>query len=197
MFNAESPEPRWDHESALIGDELHLFGGRIEKKSSFSWMTLLTSTSFPRNEIWTCNVREEKKWIRRFAEGKNIPPPCIGARCVVINGIMYSYGGEKKGGDDLGEVFGLDPKKMKWILVATPIQGKKPRQRHDCCLWAIGGRMIMFGGYSEDIPRDRLQSGAQCNGIVNNEIYEFVFDEGREKGKFHELKCRNNSNVDH
>ncbi|XP_065842810.1 desmoplakin-B-like isoform X2 [Oscarella lobularis] len=49
-------------------------------------------------------------------------------------------------------------------------------------LWAIGVRLIMFGGKSEDIRRGRLQSGAQSNGYVNNEIYEFVFEEGREKG---------------
>ena len=171
MARVAFPEPRTEHESALIGNELHLFGGRNAKNHYF-----------PRNEIWTCNVQEEKKWIRRFAEVKNIPPPCRGAQCVVINGIMYSYGGEKEDACLLGEVFGLDPKKMKWIQVATLIHGKKPWERFFCCLWAIGGRMIMFGGFSGRIPRDRLQSGAQRHGIVNNEIYEFVFEEGREKG---------------
>ena len=186
MAQSSSPKPRSNHESALIGEELHLFGGR----KGFSHY-------FPRNEIWTCNVQEEKKWIRRIAEGKNIPPPCYGAQCVVINGIMYSYGGRKEDGGFLGEVFGLDPKKMKWIQAATPIHGKKPWPRYYCCLWAIGGRMIMFGGRSGVIPEDRLQSGgAQFERRVNNEIYEFVFEEGREKGKFHELKSGNNSNVD-
>ena len=102
---------------------------------------------------------------------------------MVINGIMYSYGGAKEDyGDRLGEVFGLDPKKIKWIQVATPIHGKKPWQRSFCCLWAIGGRMIMFGGYNGDIPQDRLQSGAKCNDVVNNEIYEFLLEERGEKG---------------
>ena len=178
MTQSASPEPRFSHESALIGDQLHLFGGRTAKRPNYYYY-------FPRNEIWTCNVQEEKKWIRRIAEGKNIPPPCYGAQCVVINGIMYSYGGEKEDGGILGVVFGLDPKKMKWIQVATPIHGKKPWQRYYCCLWAIGGRMIMFGGRSNSIPQDRLQLGAQFNGKVNNEIYEFVFEEGREKGKLH------------
>ena len=187
MFKATSPQPRSVHESALIGNELHLFGG---KKGKYPFLY------FPRNEIWTCNVQQKKKWIRRVARGKNIPPPCEGARCVVINGIMYSYGGLKEDGGLLEEVFGLDPKKMKWIQVATPIHGKKPWQRYSCCLWAIGGRIIMFGGLSGDIPQDRLQSGAQCDGRANNEIYEFVFEEGREKGEFLELKSGNNSNVD-
>ena len=185
IFSIEdvSPEPRRDHESALIGDELHLFGGK-KGKYPFHY--------FPRDEIWTCNVQEEKKWIRSLAEGKNIPPPCEAAQCVVINGIMYSYGGLKEDGDFLGEVFGLDPKKMEWIQVATPIHGKKPWQRHSCSLWVIGGRIIMFGGFSGGIPLNHLQSGAQFNGEVNNEIYEFVFEEGREKGKFSELKFGNN-----
>ncbi|XP_065841516.1 uncharacterized protein [Oscarella lobularis] len=174
MAEATSPEPRSGHESALIGDELHLFGGRTAKEPYHY---------FPRNEIWTCNLREEKQWIRRFAKGKMIPPPCRGAQCVVINGIMYSYGGEKEGiRNYLEEVFGLDPKKMKWSLVATPTNRKKPWKRSYCCLWAIGDRMIMFGGLNEDIPQGLLQSGAQYNGLVNNEIYEFVFAEGRETG---------------
>ncbi|XP_065846086.1 uncharacterized protein [Oscarella lobularis] len=172
MAESASPEPRSHHESAIIGDELHLFGGRKGKPPYYY---------FPRNEIWTCNVQKEKKWIRRHAQGKSIPPPCEGAQCVVINGIMYSYGGLTEVGGYLGEVFGLDSKKMKWIQAATPIRGKKPRQRRSCCLWAIGGRMIMFGGFT-NVARDCLQSGAQCNGAVNNEIYEFVFEKGREKG---------------
>ncbi|XP_065846243.1 uncharacterized protein [Oscarella lobularis] len=177
-----SPELRTEHESAVIGDELHLFGGRNEENSYF----------FPRNKIWTCDVREERKWIRRFAEGKNIPPPCVGAQCVVINGIMYSYGGMKKNASTLKtllghrsyleEVFGLDPNEMKWILLETPTDSKKPWQRRSCCLWAIGERMIMFGGHSGKIPSDCLQSGARCIRYVNNEIYEFVFEEGGETG---------------
>ena len=182
MAEARSPEPRSAHESALIDDELHIIGGRNEK---FYF--------FPRNEIWTCNFREEKKWIRRFAQGKNTPPPCWGARCVVINGIMYSYGGQKENKSSLGEVFGLNPKKMKWIQVAPSADGKKPWQRFFCCLWAIGERIIMFGGVSGPIPRAQLQSGAQFNGAVTNEIYEFVFEEGREKGNLHKLESSNSS----
>ena len=75
---------------------------------------------------------------------------------------------------------------MKWIQVAMLTKGKKPWKRYDCCVWAIGGRMLMFGGRSGRIPQDRLQLGAQCNGLVNNEIYELVFEEGREKGKLHD-----------
>ena len=168
-----APEQRCDHESALIDDNLHLFGGRNGRKY------------FPRNEIWTYNVREEKKWIRQFAEGKNVPPPCKGARCVAINGIMYSYGGEKEDEHCLGEVFALDPKKPKWIQVATPSHKDEPWQRAYCCLWAIGARMIMFAGCSgqEMIPQNRLQPGASCDYYVNNEIYEFEIEEGGEKGE--------------
>ena len=98
----------------------------------------------------------------------------------------------KKDGEELEEVFGLDPKKMKWIHVATPAHGIKPWKRYYCCLLVIGERMIMFGGWSGPIPRNRLQLGAHANLGVNNEIYEFAFEKGKEKGKLHRLKSESN-----
>ena len=187
MAETASPDPRSSHESALIGEELHLFGGKTKKEKNEKEEHEKNDDFYlPRSKIWTCTVRGEKKWICRVAKGKNIPPPCEGAQCVVFDGIIYSYGGQKEDGGLLGEVFGLDTKKMIWIQVST--HGKKPCPRCYCCLWAIGGRMIMFGGESDDISEDRLQSGARFERRVNNEIYEFVFEEGREKGKLHELK---------
>ena len=168
-----APEKRFLHECALVDDHLHLFGGFDGSKY------------FPRNEIFVMNVRRaEKKWIRRLTRGRTIPPPCEGARCVVIDKMIYSYGGKTKGGRRLGIVYRLDPKKMEWIEVATPIGGKKPHERSYCCLCAIGSRMIMFGGESEkNIPRDQLQSGAtQDEYDWSNDIYEFRLEEGNEKG---------------
>ena len=164
------PEKRRSHECALVGDHLHLFGGRHRSKY------------FPRNEIFVMNVRRaEKKWIRRLTRGRTIPPPCAGARCVVIDNMIYSYGGRTEEGRRLGIVYRLDPKIMEWIEVATPIEGKKPHERSLCCLCAIGSRMIMFGGISEKkISRDHLQSGDEYNW--SNDIYEFRLEEGNEKG---------------
>ena len=131
---AISPEKRFLHECALIDDHLHLFGGYDGSKC------------FPRNEIFGINVRrEEKKWIRRFTRGRTIPPPCFGARCVVMDKLIYSYGGCSDKARYLGIVYRLDPKKMEWIEVATPIGGKKPHERSHCCLCSIGSRMVMFG----------------------------------------------------
>ena len=170
---AVPPDSRFDHESALIGDDLYVFGGRTADADG---------SYFPRHEIWTCNVYD-KKWICRVAEGDEIPPPCEGAQCVVIDGIIYSYGGKlNKWDDGFEEVFGLNPKNIKWIRVATPVDGKKPWKRYEACLWAIGGRFIMFGGGCLPIPPDRLQSGAEYAWKVNNELYEFVFKKNREKG---------------
>ena len=98
--------------------------------------------------------------------------------------MIYSYGGYTEEGRCLGIVYRLDPKKMEWIEVTTPIGGKKPHERSFCCLCAIGSRMIMFGGNSEKkIPRDQLQSGATQNeSNSSNDIYEFRLKEGNEKG---------------
>ena len=171
-----APEKRYSLECALVDDDLHVFGGRDGSKY------------FPRNKIFVMNVRRaEKKWIRRLTRGRMIPPPCRGARCVVINKMIYSYGGRTEEGRSLGIVYRLDPKKMEWIEVTTPIYiigGKKPHERSECCLCAIGSRMIMFGGWSEkNIPRHQLQSGAtQDKYKWSNDIYEFRLEERNEKG---------------
>ncbi|XP_065840572.1 uncharacterized protein [Oscarella lobularis] len=174
-----APEKRRSHECALVDDHLHLFGGFDGSKF------------FPRNEIFVMNVRRaKKKWIRRLTRGQTIPPPCAGARCVVIDKMIYSYGGITEEDRFLGIVYRLDPKKMEWIEVATPIGGKKPHERSYCCLCAIGSRMIMFGGQSEKkIPRDQLQSGAtQDEYDWSNDIYEFQLEEGNEKGMWLDLE---------
>ena len=169
----KEPEERIIHESALVDGCLYLFGGWNESKY------------FNRDAIWIVNVRvaaSERKWLCHLARGPTIPPPCIGARCVVIDKMIYSYGGEKKGGSYLGIVYRLDPMKMEWIEVATPVGGKKPAPRSFCCFCAIGSRMIMYGGKSNKISQDQLQSGATQKGFYNNEIYEFQFEEGNERG---------------
>ena len=108
-----SPEKRGSHECALVDDYLHLFGG------------FDGSEFFPRNEIFVMNVRiEEKKWIRRLTRGRTIPPPCAGARCVVMDKMIYSYGGRTDDLRRLGIVYRLDPNEMEWFKVATPIGGK-------------------------------------------------------------------------
>ena len=178
-----APKKRRSHECALVDDHLHLFGGFDGSKC------------VPRNEIFMMNVRRaEKKWIRRLTRGRTIPPPCTGARCVVIDKMIYSYGGRTLEGRRLGIFYRLDPKKMEWIEVATPIGGKKPHERSSCCLCAIGSRMIVFGGMSEKkIPRDQLQSGAtQDKGKWSNDIYEFRLEEGNEKGDSIQYQFNNN-----
>ena len=104
------PEKRDSHECALVDDHLHLFGGRDGSKY------------VPRNEIFVMNVRRaEKKWIRRLTRGRTIPPPCYGARYVVIDKMIYSYGGRTEEGRRLGIVYRLDPKKMEWIEVYSGV----------------------------------------------------------------------------
>ncbi|XP_065835819.1 actin-fragmin kinase-like [Oscarella lobularis] len=170
-----TPTPRRSHESALVDGHLFLFGGSSH------------STFFPRHEIWSMNVcvaTSKRKWIRHLTQSREIPPPCRGAQCVEIDKMLYSYGGEKKDGDLLGDVYRLDLKEMVWIKVATPVEKKRPISRESCCLSVVGSRFIMFGGWTYKMPCDEFQSGAsQSEGKWNNEIYEFVFEEKRQKGE--------------
>ena len=156
-----------DHESALVNNHLYLFGGATDSKF------------FPRNIIWVMNLGVEaskRKWVHRLVRGQTIPPSCTGARCVVINEMIYSYGGMAKDCEILKAVYCLDPKSMKWIEV--DIEGK-PAPRARCCLCVIGSRIIMFGGHDPGDNRS-LQSGANEVHGWNNEIYKVEVDnEGR------------------
>lgn len=120
---ALSPELRVSHESALIGDELHLFGG-------INGTSIRNFSFFPRNEIWTCDVRDQKKkWIRRFTKGIT-PPPCRGAQCVVVDGIVYSYGEALRElpMKCLEDIYGLDPKNMKWTSTERNLGDATPNE---------------------------------------------------------------------
>eukprot|EP00118_Oscarella_pearsei_P014179 m.119921 g.119921 ORF g.119921 m.119921 type:complete len:540 (+) comp37712_c0_seq3:120-1739(+) len=133
-----APDQRIGHESARIGDFIHLFGGRNGSK----W--------FSRSQIHVWDI-QRRRWYLRFADGADVPPPCSSASCAVIDGTIYSYGGKTRSGDRLSRVYCLDPKYMNWELVDTS-QGAQLK-RSKCCLCAVGSRVIMFGG---DVSDNRL-----------------------------------------
>ena len=64
----------------------------------------------------------------------------------------------------------------------APTYERKPVIREACCLWATGGKIFMFGGAAGVIPQPFLQPGASCQSGLNNEIFQFVFEEDRETG---------------
>ena len=173
----ERPEERQHHESAVVDGHLYLFGG---KQSS-------SAELLDRDVIWVGDLRakpSKRRWVRHSTlrlSGRI--PSCERAACVVIDKMIYSYGGKKKDRSFLGIVYRLDPKKMEWIEVsAAYVEGKKPAPRAHCCLCVVGSRMIMFGG--EVKSGAELQSGATENKEKwTNEIYEFELQEGRETGK--------------
>ena len=96
---------------------------------------------------------------------------------MVIDKMIYSYGGITHKDRRLGIVYRLDPAIMEWFEVTSSVEGRTPYERSHCCLCAIGSKMILFGGSSGgEIPRERLQFGATVDeGIWTNEIYEFCF----------------------
>ena len=164
MGNA--PSSRRDHHSTMIDGRLYLFGGHDGKK-------ILSG-----KDIFVLNVRE-KEWAKKLARGGE-DLQFKGGGCVAIKGIIYSY-------DQAGIVHHLNPKNepMTWQKIAatcTPT-GRTPDPREGACLWAIGERIIMFGGISSrEIPDHLLQSGAKQTGKINDELYEFALAKNAPKG---------------
>ena len=162
MGNA--PSSRRDHHSTLIDGCLYLFGGHDGKNT--------LSAKF----IYVLNVRE-RRWAKKFARGGDVLQ-FKGGRCVSVKGVIYSY-------DQNGVIHRLNPKNepMTWKEIATPSGSRTPFPREGACLWAIGARIIMFGGItSREIPDYLLQSGANQTGKINDELYEFVLAKNASKG---------------
>ena len=114
-----TPEANRGRESAVVDGHLYLFGGWIEHNFS---QTLRLQRNLD-DERSRCAVDLQGDgsvvWPDR---GRAIPPVCDGERCVVVDEMIYSYGGKKRDGDHLGIVYRLDPKE----IIRAAIEENRP-----------------------------------------------------------------------
>eukprot|EP00118_Oscarella_pearsei_P007498 m.37094 g.37094 ORF g.37094 m.37094 type:complete len:730 (+) comp32320_c0_seq2:140-2329(+) len=147
-----TPKERYGHESARNGDFFYVFGGLSAHEEYF-----------PRNEIHIWDIRNQT-WDFRVARCQNIPPPCREARSVVVDKMIYSFGGISIDNKIIESVYCLDPEAMEWDFVDVSA-GANPQGREGCCFCAVGSRIIMFGGNYIDSGLYELQLSGKTTGV--------------------------------
>ena len=168
MTDGNAPCKRRAHQSVFIGGKMYVFGGDT---GGFVW------SACPSDEIFVLNCHKKtRKWIRYQTTGLKLN--FIGGRSVAIDGIIYSYNQD-------GNVSRLDPDELEWEAVASSAEGQKPQKRINSYLWAIGSKLIMFGGeFLSAVKQSDCQPGSKEQKKKNNEIFEFQFEKGNKTGLF-------------
>lgn len=172
------------HESVLIGSKLYVFGGyclRDYPEHEFE---------FRRQQIFSYDI-VTKKWIQHTTKAENdsnMPRPCTGAKCAALGHTIYSFGGLQVNITDQMRLFSnktyaLDTTTMTWRC--CKVDGTAvPSGRDKYALCVDDTKLLIFGGWSLRIDKNRLQDGAvwvpEEDKIVgwNNELYAFETETG-------------------
>ncbi|XP_062515233.1 kelch domain-containing protein 2-like isoform X2 [Corticium candelabrum] len=158
MGNADSaPEGRFGHEAALDGDNLFVWGGVQSHNAQRS-----TVKFADRRDVW-CFDTNACRWNKKRAKAEtksDVPPPCVDARCAVVDGTVYSFGGcsDVKSWSCLNDVYALDLDELRWTRVA--VEGDRPTRRTACGMCSVQGGILVVGGYGRRIE-GRLAVGAR------------------------------------
>ncbi|KAI0283586.1 hypothetical protein BGY98DRAFT_1093694 [Russula aff. rugulosa BPL654] len=133
----ERPLPRSRHVSVTTGDRIIVHGGHANKDDF--------------NDTWSFNI-STRKWTELQCTG-SIPSPRGFHAAVLIDDVMYVYGGRTFGGTCLGDLTALNLSTQRW----TSFQdiGPSPSTRFGHAMACDGTRVFVLGG--------RLSAGAQVD----------------------------------
>ncbi|KAI0283596.1 hypothetical protein BGY98DRAFT_682331 [Russula aff. rugulosa BPL654] len=133
----EKPLPRARHVSVTTGDRIIIFGGCADKNYF--------------NDTWSFNI-STRKWTELQYIG-SIPSPRAWHAAVLIDDVMYVYGGRTVGGTILGDMTTLNLSTQRW----TSFQdiGPSPSARSSHAMACDGTRVFVLGG--------KLSAGAQVD----------------------------------
>ncbi|KAI0283594.1 hypothetical protein BGY98DRAFT_911333 [Russula aff. rugulosa BPL654] len=131
----KKPLPRAGHVSVTTGDRIIIHGGHANKDDF--------------NDTWSFNISTQK-WTELQCTG-SIPSPCGYHVAVLIDDVMYVYGGNTIGGTYLGDLTALNMSTQRWT--AFQDIGPSPSARFGHAMACDGARVFVLGG--------RLSAGAR------------------------------------
>lgn len=134
------PEPRGEHIAAVVGNRIHVIGGRVVADSGKSHFDAYLDTDA--HSIYDPNTEE---WVK----GATAPTARNSAAAATIDGLIYVVGGRKNvkqaGGKQLQQNLGTlevyHPKTDSWKTLTS-----MPEALGGIAAAAMGGKLYVFGG---------------------------------------------------
>jgi N-acetylneuraminic acid mutarotase len=152
--------PYWRdfHTSSSVGDNIYIFGGRMDSGGA-----RFTGASFYSNDLYTFNVID-KKWtlikkdtsneLNNKLDMENDPQtlarkygPCGRRSHSSIsykNKIIIFGGYQENVNKHFNDLYEFDTDKLEWNIITAIGSTPSPRRRHSCCV--ILDQMYLFGG---------------------------------------------------
>eukprot|EP00118_Oscarella_pearsei_P008460 m.43660 g.43660 ORF g.43660 m.43660 type:complete len:655 (+) comp33462_c0_seq5:190-2154(+) len=136
------PEPRSDHLSAIVQNEMLVWGGKSPEDDQF----------FSHDIVWNLDL-STTLWSKRqstFATFDDVPHDSAGSRIAVgENGDIYQFGGgffsrESSTWEYFNDLHKLNGRTLQWQKVLT--EEPLPPERDACGLCLLGDKLVLFGG---------------------------------------------------
>ena len=142
-MNAEEPEARSGHFSAIIEGKMYIWGGfnRYNRPSR-------VETFDPCLEEWT-----------GVPTTGRTPPGLSSGACASSEHCFYTYGGFDDRGFDTASLHQLDVRTHTWSLLSYTAQAADgPQKKFGCRMVYVQGMLVLFGGFMETGGTDELHS---------------------------------------
>ncbi|KAF8499876.1 hypothetical protein F5888DRAFT_1633488 [Russula emetica] len=147
----EKPLPRAGHVSVTTGDRIIIFGGYADPHTRF-------------NDTWSFNI-STRKWTELQCTG-SIPSPRANHAAVLIDDVMYVFGGRAIDGTFLGDLTALNLSTQRWIAFQDIGPSSSGRSRH--AMACDGTRVFVIGG--------KLSPGAEVDEAKLIHVLETIFE---------------------
>jgi serine/threonine protein kinase len=133
----EGPSPRTEHASASVDSQrFFMFGG-------FNGKTRL-------NDLWVFDS-SENSWLKIEPQSQSVPRERSGHKLIRCHGALYLFGGIDSTGTYLNDLWKLtisSDGRAIWQVIPYNPGEKVPEARAFHSMNNVGGRIVIFGGYS-------------------------------------------------
>lgn len=138
------PLARGGHTANMIGNLLVVFGGTCTGESGkFHYF----------DDVWVLDTdASPMHWSKPRTGGASAPVGRYAHASCLIGNKVYIYGGRGANGAVLTDLWELDIEKWFWKLMISSTAPPPPRFAHT--LTAVGGQLLVFGGWDGRVARD-------------------------------------------
>ena len=174
MLDGEPPQ-RWGHTAVHLQHYVLVFGGEWSERP----LSL--------NEIWMYNLYTEQWRKQVLPYGENTPDAIVTACSVVIDSVVYIFGGwnyfSRCSTNALWTLYIKPDGYVAWNELFTANAAKAPSPRLHHCAWEYSGKLWVFGG-SGPSPNEYLNNNGDFiyylgSDVCNNQV--LCFDPSNEE----------------